>query len=213
MKYIVDLSDWQEQVDWQGLLNKGYSGSIIKLGEKDYIADTLTEKIHQAIAYGFEVGVYYYSHAENQDDAVQEAEFVNDAILEKNIADDLTLGIWYDYEEYSAMIRAMNSKIECSDVINSFVNRLLELGYKNVGVYSAYRYFAMYTEPNDLSENGETVIPIDTEKLDGVPIWVAQYNYRDDLSLEYPDLNIRMWQFTDRISEELPYDGSVMYEV
>lgn len=211
MKYIVDLSDWQEEVDWQGLLNKGYSGAIIKLGEKNYATETLTEKIQQAIAYGFEIGVYYYSHAESQDDALQEAEFVNNVILEKGI-NDLTLGIWYDYEEYSAMIRTINSNIECADVINSFINRMLELGYNNVGVYSAYRYFAMYTEQNELT-NGSQVIPIDTGKLNGMPIWVAQYNYRDDLSLEYPDLNIRMWQFTDRISEELPYDGSVMYEV
>lgn len=33
---VVDISAWQEEVDWEGLVNEGIEGVIIKIGEGSY---------------------------------------------------------------------------------------------------------------------------------------------------------------------------------
>lgn len=53
---------------------------------------------------------------------------------------------------------------------------------------------------------------IDVDALpDYVPLWVAQYNSHDDLSGEYPG-RVRIWQYSDHFSDELPYDADEYYE-
>ena len=37
---VVDISAWQENVNWQGLIDAGIEGVIIKLGERDTL-DTM----------------------------------------------------------------------------------------------------------------------------------------------------------------------------
>ena len=189
MKYGVDVSDWQENVDWQGLLNNGYTFAIIKLGERNNVIDTLVDKIQQAREYGFQIGLYYYSHATTEDEAIQEADFVAEQI-NAYLGVPPELGIWYDFEEGEIV----ESGIDCASVCRAWVNRMNELGINNVGIYSSYNYFTNYIQNLEF------------------PLWVAQYNCRDDYSLENPDAKVKMWQFTDRISDELPYDGNFLYD-
>ena len=186
---VVDLSDWQEDVNWQGLLNEGYNGAIIKLGESVNVINTLMEKYEQAKANGFAVGLYYYSHASNEDEAIAEAEWVAEQIR-NYFGVEPELGIWYDFEEGEIV----TSGIDCASICRAWVNRMNELGIDNVGIYSSYNYFTNYIQNLEF------------------PLWVAQYNYRDDYSLENPDAKVKMWQFTDRISDELPYDGNFLYD-
>ena len=189
MKYIVDLSDWQEDVNWQGLLNEGYNGAIIKLGESVNVINTLMEKYEQAKANGFAVGLYYYSHASNKDEAIAEAEWVAEQIR-SYFGVELELGIWYDYEDPALV------DVDMTSICKAFFLKLVELGICNFGLYSSYNWLTNY---------------IDVSQLNNIPLWVAQYNYQNDYSLENPNANVRIWQFTDHISDDLPYDGNIYY--
>lgn len=52
---------------------------------------------------------------------------------------------------------------------------------------------------------------IDVDRLpDYVPVWSAQYNSHDDLSDEYPG-RVRIWQYSDHFSDDLPYDADEYY--
>ena len=49
---VVDISAWQEHVDWQGLIDAGVEGVIIKLGERDTLDTMFVEHVNHAVEYG-----------------------------------------------------------------------------------------------------------------------------------------------------------------
>lgn len=190
---LVDISAWQEKVNWEGIVNEGIEGVIVKLGENDTLDELFIEHVNNAVANGLKYGIYFYSNATTPDEAKKEAVWVNDQVKTYLNGVCPELGIWFDAED---------KKMQKGDVTaacSSFISTLNEKGYSYVGVYSSYNWLA----------NG--VIDMD-QLADYVPYWVAQYNYRNDLSLEKPDKQIRIWQYTEHYSDELPYDGNVYYE-
>ena len=193
MKKCVDLSAWQETVNWNGLKEAGYEVAIIKLGEGFTLTDTFVEQINAAVANGFKVGVYYYSHAFSKEQARQEANWVSEQI-NCYLPSCPEAGIWFDFEDPSILDNAID---DLTEICIAFVEQVKANGLDYVGVYTSYSWFTYH---------------LDMNALGNIPLWTAQYNYQDDLKLENPNANIVLWQFTDRISDEIPYDGSILYE-
>ena len=193
MKYGVDLSAWQENVNWQGLISAGYEFAIIKLGENYQLTETFVQQINEATQNGLKVGVYFYSHALSKEQAKQEAQWVSDQII-NYLGSCPEMGIWFDFEDPPIIENAVDN---LTDICLAFVEKVKENGLDYVGVYTSYSWFTNYLE---------------LLKLGDVPLWTAQYNSQDDLKLENPTANIKLWQFTNKVSEELPYDGSILYD-
>ena len=185
----IDISAWQEEVNWQGLLNEGFEFCIVKLGECDKLSDTFVSQVNEAVANGLKIGVYYYSHASTEQEAINEAEWVSEQVR-SYFGVEPELGIWYDYEDPALV------DVDMTSICKAFFLKLVELGICNFGLYSSYNWLTNY---------------IDVSQLNNIPLWVAQYNYQNDYSLENPNANVRIWQFTDHISDELPYDGNIYY--
>ena len=95
---VVDISAWQENVNWQGLIDAGIEGVIIKLGERDTLDSMFVEHVNHAVEYGLKYGVYYYAHACTHDEAVREADTVATWLKEYLRGETPELGIWYDAE-------------------------------------------------------------------------------------------------------------------
>lgn len=190
---VIDISAWQENVDWNAVVNEGIEGVIIKLGESGRLDEKFIEHVNNAVANGLKYGVYFYSNAQSANEAQQEATWVDEQIKTYLNGINPEFGIWFDAED---------KKMQYGDVTaacSAFISYLNGQGYNYVGIYSSYNWLA-----NAI---------IDTNQLaDYVPYWVAQYNYRNDLILEKPNLNIKIWQYTDHYSDELPYDGNIYYE-
>ena len=78
----VDISDQTGSVSFTGLKAAGVDYVMIRLGGRGYstgqisLDESFKENIEGAVAAGLDVGVYFYSQAVNQDEAVQEANFV-----------------------------------------------------------------------------------------------------------------------------------------
>lgn len=185
----IDISAWQEKVNWQGLKDEGFEFAIVKLGEYDKLSDTFVEQVNEAVANGMKIGVYYYSHAYNEQDATEEAEWVAEQV-KSYLGECPSMGIWFDIEDAPILDGGHDLNLICK----TFVNHLYSLGMNYVGVYSSYNWLT-----NFIGDLGE------------IPIWVAQYNYQNDYLLENPNANVKIWQFTDHISDELPYDGNIYY--
>lgn len=192
---VLDLSAWQENVDWQGLVDEGIEGVILKIGERNYMDSMFVDHVNKAVEYGLKYGVYYYAHACDYDSAVNEADIVAGWLEEYLRGKTPELGIWYDAED-SSMLNG-----DVTECCRAFINRLTEYGHQYNGIYSSWNW---------LSAEGAHHINID-DLPDYVPYWVAQYNSRNDLLSEYPYSIIRMWQYTDHYSDEFPYDGNVYY--
>lgn len=78
----ADISKQDGSINFAGLKAAGVDYVMIRLGSRGYstgqisLDENFVENIEGAIAEGLDVGVYFYSQAINQDEAVQEANFV-----------------------------------------------------------------------------------------------------------------------------------------
>lgn len=193
---VVDISAWQENVNWQGLIDAGIEGVIIKLGERDTLDSMFVEHVNHAVEYGLKYGVYYYAHACTHDEAVREADTVAAWLTEYLRGETPELGIWYDAES------TRMTTGDVTEVCMAFLNRLTDYGHQHEGIYAAWNW---------LSKDGAHYIDVDALP-DYVPLWSAQYNSHDDLNGEYPG-RVRIWQYSDHFSNELPYDADIYYDV
>ncbi|MDQ0202459.1 GH25 family lysozyme [Pectinatus haikarae] len=192
---IIDLSAWQENVDWQAIADAGFGGVILKIGERSKLDDMFIDHVNNAVAHGLKYGVYYYGHAADIDTAKAEAAQVDTWIKTYLDGKNPELGIWYDAEDNSMLVGPQNVVYP----ITAFITALNAVGYNYVGLYSSYNWL---TNEIDL-----TCLP------DYVPIWSAQYGYHEDsFKAENPDRVSRIWQYTDHYSDDLPYDASIYYE-
>lgn len=74
---VVDISAWQEYIDWQALKDYGIQGVIIKLGENYRLDEMFIEHVNNAVKYGFQYGIYYYSHASSINEGITEANWID----------------------------------------------------------------------------------------------------------------------------------------
>ena len=76
MMKVIDISAWQEWIDWQAVKDAGIKGVILKIGEHYKLDEKFIEHVNNAVAYGLPYGVYYYSHASFIHEAVAEANWL-----------------------------------------------------------------------------------------------------------------------------------------
>jgi GH25 family lysozyme M1 (1,4-beta-N-acetylmuramidase) len=164
----IDISAWQENIDWDAVKAAGAEFAIIKLGQNNRVDSMFYEHVQNALLAGMKVGVYVYSVATSIEDAQNEADFVHYQL--SGLTPDM--GIWFDAED---------ERMEGNDITAicaAFVERLKAYQHNYIGVYSSYNWLT----------NGN----IDPATLD-CPIWCAQYNSE----CNYEGSNLHFWQFTD----------------
>ena len=192
---VIDISAWQTKVDWQGLVDSGVEGVILKIGQEDNLDDMFVEHVNHAVEYGLKYGVYYYAKACNYDEAVREADIVASWLKEYLRGETPELGIWYDAESPKMLLNGD----DITSVCMAFLNQLTNYGHQYQGIYSSWNW---------LSKEGAHHIHID-DLPEYVPIWVAQYSSHCDLKDEYPD-RVRIWQYTDSLYG-MSLDGDIYY--
>lgn len=188
----IDISAWQDCIDWEAVKAAGIEFVIIKLGQNNVLDEMFVEHVNNAVAYGLRYGVYVYSRAISNAEAQTEADFVAEQINTLLAGKTPEMGIWFDMED--ARIEAEGVYI--TGICNAFIDRIKELGHDYVGVYSSYNWFT----------NGN----VDPDQLtQGTPLWVAQYNY--ECNLQHP--NLRIWQYTDSMNiAGTNFDANEYYE-
>lgn len=171
----IDVSAWQDNVDWNKVKADGVDYAIIRIGyrgttsgkmnpDKDFI-----EHIEGAKAAGLMVGVYFFSQAINELEAVAEAQYTL-----KLLGDyELDLPVFMDYEfsggSSGRLTKANLSKSAATKVARAFCEEVKALGGKP-GIYANLNFL-------NNTINGERL-------GQEYPIWVAQYykqcNYEHD---------------------------------
>lgn len=178
-RFGIDVSYYQEKIDWQKVAADGVEFAVIRLGYRGwsdgvlYMDERFTENIRGAQAAGIDVGVYFFTQAVNESEAKEEAEYV----IVQLQGYDLQMPIAYDVEDIDGEVGRMDgiSVSQRSRNAAAFCQTI-----KNAG-YDAMVYCNMYYEAYKL----------DLELLSGFPIWYADYS-------RYPQTpyHFTMWQYT-----------------
>ena len=183
VKKVIDVSSWQNNIDWQTIKNKGdVDEAIIRVGwgmsydDSPGIDSKFDYNIKEVQRLGIPYGIYIYGYAEVDYAARNEAKFVVDMMQKYNIPKDTY--VWYDAEINTISLNQYKS------VIPTFIEYMNNNGYKNVGVYGSLNNF--------ITSNGN----LNDSKIRSYPLWVAQYYKK----IQYPGKYIG-WQYTS--------DGSI----
>ncbi len=175
----IDVSKWNGNIDWNAVKNSGVSYAIIRCGYRGSSTGALIEdpkfrsNIKGAKAAGLKVGVYFFSQAVNEVEAVEEASMA----LSLASGYGLNYPIFLDVESsggrgdgISKETRTAVCKAFCSTVQNSGVS---------AGIYANKTWF---TEK------------INTGSLTGYKIWLAQYASTPT----YTATRYDMWQYSSK---------------
>ena len=176
--YGIDVSKWQGNIDWKAVSQSGVKFAIIRCayrGAKDGLIHEdpyFKANIKGATQNGIKVGVYFFSQAINEVEAIEEA----------SMAIGLVQGYHLNFPIFIDTEKATNGRANSLDratrtkVVKAFCETVRNSGYKP-GIYASKSWYN-----NNL----------DMSQLSSYNIWVAQYNTSCTYTGKYD-----MWQYTD----------------
>ncbi len=179
VKSVIDISSWQGDLDFDKLKESNLvDGVIVRLGygttlnDNPVLDNKFKRNINELKRLDIPYGIYFYGYAQNEYASNLEANFVSNVL--KEVDAKLSFPIFYDAEltEFSGV---KYTKTLYRKVINNFVSKLNEYGYKDVGLYGNL----------NMLTNGSLSF---SKKY---PVWVAQYFNKCEYDKEYVG-----WQYT-----------------
>lgn len=171
----IDVSTWQNDIDWSKVKNEGIDFAMIRLGygtkkvNGSCSLDNMFEKnVSEARSVGIQLGCYFYSYATTPEAAKKEAEFVINIL--KDYKDVFTYPVAFDIEDSTTLIIPKETNTE---IVKVFCDTVAAAGHY-VAVYSYLNWFKGYVNDNELQY---------------IDHWVAQWS--DELTYKG---NVTMWQ-------------------
>lgn len=157
MRLVMDISDWQEGLNYDAAKAEGVTGAIVKLTERTRQQDVAFTHINECLARGMDIGVYCFSRAQGTWDAQGEAEAIINIMKQGNIIP--TLGVWYDLESEENKLSQ-----DLTAVASKFISTLNASGYM-AGIYANWDFFNNRLYINQLAD----YVPYWFVDLDGDP--------------------------------------------
>ena len=175
----IDVSKWNGTIDWNAVKNSGISFVIIRCGYRGSATGVLVEDpkfesyIKGATKAGLKVGLYFFSQAISEKEAVEEAS------MAISLAKDYKISypIYIDTEWTSGGRANSLSKETRTAVCKAFCETIKSAGY-TPGVYACKSWYQD---------------SLNVSTLNGYKIWLAQYASQPTYSNRYD-----MWQYTDK---------------
>ena len=172
----VDVSSHQQEIGWELVAANGVEFAMIRVGYRGYTEgeiqpdDYFVQNIEGARAAGLDVGVYFFSQALDEQEAIDEANYV----LEQ-IKDYPSYPVIFDWEDIEADARTdgMDS-VQLTKNAIAFCDTIEQAGYR-AGVYFNQRFG--YEE-------------FDLESLQDYVFWLAEYNDTPSFSFHF-----QIWQY------------------
>lgn len=179
-KLGIDVSKWNEEIDWEKVKDAGIEYAIIRCGYRGASSGSLvidpnfTENIEGAIAADIPVGVYFFTQAVTESEAVEEASMVIHLIEEY----DVDYPVFLDSESAGGKGRADDLSVEQRTTVhNAFLQTIAAAGYET-GVYGSRNWLEKQ---------------LDMERLSDYNTWLAEYTEAPG----YPEY-YHIWQYTSK---------------
>jgi len=179
----VDLSYHNEKVDWDELVNNspvefvmlrcGYRGTT----EGGLIEDEkFNEYASAANEKNIPLGVYFFSQAISEEEAISEAEFVIKLIEDFDISYPVAFDTEYVNDDESRFNKEDLSREELTKITVAFLKRIEEEGYFPM-IYASENWIRRRLIIEDLAD---------------YDFWVPQYNEENDFLYDFT-----IWQYTE----------------
>ena len=177
----VDVSEFQENIDWNRVKEAGIEFVMIRVGFRGYGDSGIMKRDSAAAehyagakAAGLKVGVYFFSQAVTPGEAVEEAEF----LLRVTGGWELDMPLVFDWEYIGDHARTADMDARTlTDCARAFCRVIRRAGY------TPMVYFNL-TQARDL---------LYLEELTDFDWWLARY--ADTMDFDY---RVEMWQYTSR---------------
>lgn len=176
----IDVSKWNREIEWDKVKAAGVDFAIIRVGYRgssmgSLVVDPYFEaNIKAATMAGVKVGVYFFTQAINEVEAVEEASMVLELVREYS----LDYPIFIDTEGAGGNGRADMLSVEERTLVCDAFCRTVENAGCEAGVYASRNWY--YNR-------------VDVSKLENYCIWLAEYR-----SAPLYDGYYNMWQYTSK---------------
>ena len=182
-KGVIDVSEWQGDIDWARAKADGVEGVIIRLGYGwGNNADKKAQRnISECKRLGIPFGIYWYSYADTPALAKEEGTDVVAKLKQFGVnPSDLAYPVYYDLEKWTwEGHQPPTDPNVYNNIVNNWYSALQSAGYKNLGVYSYTSYLQG---------------PLKHADIYAKTTWVAQYGAR--MGFDSFPTNSRGWQYT-----------------
>lgn len=183
-KGVIDVSEWQGQIDWQKAKNDGVEGAIIRIsyGWGNGFDKQALRNISECKRLGIPFGIYSYSYAYDSTTAAYEGADMVSLLRQAGVQPgDLGYPVFYDLEKWTWTGRTPPTNPSVYDgIVNAWYAKLQAAGYTNLSVYS-------YTSYLDTALN--------SANIRNKTRWVASYGARTNFPYAAND---RGWQYTSQ---------------
>ena len=182
-KGVIDVSEWQGDIDWAKAKADGVEGVIIRLGYGwGNNADKKAQRnISECKRLGIPFGIYWYSYADTPSIAKEEGADVVAKLKQFGVnPSDLAYPVYYDLEKWTwEGHQPPTDPNVYNDIVNNWYSALQSAGYKNLSVYSYTSYLQGPLKHADIYTK---------------TTWVAQYGAR--MGFDSFPTDSRGWQYT-----------------
>lgn len=175
----IDVSAHQGNINWKAVADSGIEFAMIRCGFRGQTAGQIYQdayfkkNISGAVSNGVKVGIYFYSTAVNEEEAVQEAAWVVSVIQSYRI----TYPVAYDFEDFGRYRCSGVSGAQATANSVAFLNYISSAGYSPI----------MYANKSDISSRFQS------GSLSGYKFWLAHYTTQTNYTGRY-----QMWQYTSK---------------
>ena len=179
-KVGIDVSKWNKEIDWDKVKNAGVEFAIIRAGYRGSVTGSIVPdpyfeaNMRGAAAADIPVGVYFFTQATNEVEAIEEASAMVNWIKEHKIE----FPVFIDTEGAGGNGRADGLDRETRTLVCEAFCRTIENAGYEAGIYASRHWYN-----NNL----------DMDKLEDYFIWLAEYREAPLYQGYY-----HMWQYTSK---------------
>ena len=186
----LDISKWQGNVNYKKLKEQGVDFVMLKIGgqnsiDGEYNIDPMFyDNIKGATENNINVGVYFYSYANDINEAQEQADWVVAKLDDYKI----NMPIVFDWENWNKYTKFHISFHTLNKIASSFIKRVEELGYDGI-LYSSKYYLENIWYQNEY-DNWLAYYNKDFNNYKNYYMWQLCDNGKIDGIDSYVDINI-----------------------
>lgn len=196
--YGIDISYHQGKIDWAKVKQSGVEYAFIRVGNRGYETGKLCkdarfdENVQGAIANGIKVGVYFFSQAITEEEALEEASLTLSYI--KNVK--LSLPVVIDWEtDQGYRTNCGLSKTQLTNILSKFCDTVASYGYEPM-VYMCKDDFFNRIHTQSITSKYKTWVAWYFKKYCSTNYANNMFHYGDEL----PDMSFEynIWQYSSK---------------